>query len=143
MFDIYAKGHKSVVGADTAKAIMLDSATAIFCIFAYWDLRRVGVSKANFWLYFFGGIFLGTAFSPALTLALLWGHREVQWSEARQEDTDNDVELDSPRSSITERRTLPLFAQSRPPFNGQVYRDVAETTWLQSFRTTPLCGRYV
>lgn len=92
MLDIYSNGYKSVVSGDSARAILLDCAITIFCIFAYWDLRRVGASSSKFWPHLFSGIFLGAVFSPAMTLALLWGHREVQWSEARQKkDTARDV----------------------------------------------------
>lgn len=89
---IYSNGYKSVITGDSAKAILLDTAIAIFCVFAYWDLRRVGASDSNFWLHGVFGVFLGAVFSPALALALLWGRREVQWSEARQKkDIVSDV----------------------------------------------------
>lgn len=92
VLEVYQNGFNSVVTVDCAKAMLLDSAIAVFCIFAYWDLRRIGASTSNFWLHVITGVLVAVAFSPATTLALLWGLREVQWSEARQrKDTVSEI----------------------------------------------------
>lgn len=99
-YDIYRLGFRIAVTRDFPRAMLVDSAIMLFCLFTYCELRRVGICRSRLWYHITTGLCVSVAFSPATTLALLWGLREAQWSEAREEkDTVNEISSESPKTT--------------------------------------------